>query len=52
MVMKNVVLSLLVLFFLSGCGPVTEYDGVFDSDEVEVDEEMLLDVDEDIMEEQ
>lgn len=50
--MKAAFFLIAMVFLLAGCGPVTNYDGVFDPDNPEVDEEMLLEVDEDITEEQ
>ncbi len=50
--MKRVGFFCVLILFIAGCGPVTQYDGVFDPDSVEIDEDLLLDVDEDIIEEQ
>ncbi len=45
-------LSGTILAIFVACGPVTHYDGVFDPDAVEIDDELRLEVDEDIIEEQ
>ncbi len=51
-VVLSALLSGTILAVFVACGPVTHYDGVFDPDAVEIDEELLLEIDEDIIEEQ